>query len=164
MHHHGSFSELRSIYKYWKFIWILLLTTACLPGGRELTGIWHAELEMVPGLRSALDIQLSQDITGKWSGRFELPELMAASELQAVNVQGSKIELNLGAGAVFKGELSEDKTAIRGVLDVPDQKPENVAFTKISHWSAQIPARAGKELEISASACNRRWLAGGAFA
>jgi CubicO group peptidase (beta-lactamase class C family) len=121
-----------------------LLTTACLPGGRELTGIWHAELEMVPGLRSALDIQLSQDITGKWSGRFELPELMAASELQAVNVQGSKIELHLGAGTVFKGELSKDKTAIGGVLDAPGQKAENVNFKKVPHWSAQIPARADK--------------------
>lgn len=121
-----------------------MLTTSCLPGGGELAGIWHTELETVPGLRSALDIQLSQDITGKWSGRFEIPELMAASELHAVNVQDSMIELNLGGGAVFKGSLYDDKKTLKGVLNVPDQKPENLTFTKVPHWSAQVPARAGK--------------------
>lgn len=136
--------QLKSINKYYKFIWVLLLTTACLPGGRELVGIWHTELETVPGFRSALDIQLSRDITGKWSGRFEIPELMAASELQAVNVQNSIIELNLGGGAAFKGALSGDKKTVKGVLNVPGQKPENVTFTKVPHWSAQVPARADK--------------------
>lgn len=137
-------SQLKSINKYCKFIWVLLLTTACLPGGHELVGIWHTELETVPGLRSALDIQLSQDVTGKWSGRFQIPELMAASELQAVTVQDSTIELNLGGGAAFKGALSRDKKTIKGVLNVPDQKPENLTFTKLPHWSAQVPARADK--------------------
>ncbi|WP_143828840.1 serine hydrolase domain-containing protein [Dyadobacter fermentans] len=131
--------------------WIMLLVTGCSSDGQELKGIWHAEFEAVPGLKTALDIQLNQELmSGKWTGRFELPELMAAEQIPAIHIDGPNVMLDLGAGTTFKGEVSGDRKLIKGILHIPNQQPENLSFTKTPNWSAQIPARAdakGKPLK-----------------
>lgn len=145
-HCHRSYQPLKTLYKYGKLIWILLFTAACSGTDEDLTGIWHTEFEMVPGFKSALDMQLKQDILSrKWSGRFEMPEMMGAGEFPAVQVKGPKIDLNLGAGASFKGEISKDNNAIKGILTVPGEMPENLTLKRVARWSAQVPARRDKD-------------------
>lgn len=129
--------------KKYIFILISLFTAAaCSPGERQLAGIWHTEFEAIPHLKSAFDFELRHDLfSGKWSGRFEVAEVMISSDLPGVEVSDSAIKLDLGAGATFSGQLSENKTVIKGVLRVPGQKPATLRFEKAERWSSQRPAR-----------------------
>lgn len=120
----------------------LLTTVACSSDQRQLAGIWHTEFEAVPNLTSAFDFELRHDLfSGKWSGRFEVAEVMIASDFPGVEVSDSAIKLDLGAGATFSGQLSENKTVIKGVLLVPGQKADTLRFEKAERWSSQRPAR-----------------------
>nr|WP_295922925.1 serine hydrolase [uncultured Dyadobacter sp.] len=122
-------------------VW-LLIGTACSSGDRQLVGIWHTEFESVPNLKSAFDFELRHDLfTGKWSGRFELAEVMIAADLPGIEVKDSAIKLDLGAGATFDGRISADRTVINGVLRVPGQKADTLRFEKAERWSSQRPAR-----------------------
>ena len=124
---------------------MVLIVTACSSNQIKLIGIWHAEFEAVPNLKADFDFELQNDLfSNNWSGRIEIAELMITAPLAEVSVKDSKITLNLGNGADFKGNISEDKTVIAGVLNAPNRKPQTLRFTKATKWSSQVPARVDK--------------------
>lgn len=134
--------------KYFTALMWLLIAIACSPGDRQLVGIWHTEFEAIPNLKSAFDFELRQDLFNrKWSGRFELAEVMIAADLPGVEVNNQAIKLDLGAGATFDGRISEDKTAINGILMVPGQKADTLRFEKAERWSSQRPARTDSNMQ-----------------
>ncbi|MCF0073002.1 beta-lactamase family protein [Dyadobacter sp. CY261] len=132
--------------RYNFFVYALLLLMACNSDEQQLTGIWHTELETVPGLRSAFDIELRRNWPEeKWNGRFELAELMVTAPIESIKIKDLKMELGLGGGAKFTGDISTDRATIKGILNVPGQKPETITLTRIPRWSAQVPARIGPD-------------------
>ena len=137
---------IRRILRYWMSLALFINVLACSTDKQKLVGIWHTEFDAVPHLKSAFDVELRHDFfSDSWSGRFEIPESMAEGALSGVNITDSKIFLDLGQGATFTGELSKNKTEIRGLLHIPDRKPETLTLTKTDHWTAQRPARIDKE-------------------
>ncbi|MDQ6481767.1 serine hydrolase [Dyadobacter sp. LHD-138] len=134
------------IYKCFVSLALLGAVAACSFDEQKVVGIWHTEFEAVPHQKSAFDFELRHDIfNDAWSGRFEIPELMAEGSLSSASVKSSEITLDLGQGATFKGSLSKNKTVIKGILHMPDRKPETLSFTKTDHWSSQRPARIDQE-------------------
>lgn len=122
------------------------LSTACSPDNRKLAGIWHSDLEAEPGFVTPFDFELRHNLfSGKWRGKFELPEMMVAADMRGVAVKDSGIVLDLGAGTGFNGRVSDDQSAIEGILKVPGEQDRKLRFTKSTHWSSQVPARAGPD-------------------
>jgi len=140
-----SVSPYGNFYKVIISLAFVLIITACSSNQIKLTGIWQAEFEAVPNLKADFDFELRHDLfSDKWSGGFEIAELMVKAPLTEVSIKDSKIVLNLGNGADFKGNISEDKTVIAGVLTTPNRKPQTLHFTKATKWSSQVPARVDK--------------------
>ncbi|MCE7073019.1 beta-lactamase family protein [Dyadobacter sp. CY327] len=134
------------VFKYVTSLALLLSAASCSSDESKLMGIWHTELEAIPQLKSAFDLELNHDFFGdKWSGRFEIAETMTEGNLSSVKVDGSKITLDLGQGAMFKGNLANNKQQITGVLNVPGIEKQTLRFTKIEKWSSQRPARSDKD-------------------
>lgn len=137
---------LKVIYKCFVSLALLVAVAACSFDEQKVVGIWHTEFEAVPHLKSAFYFELHHNFfNDSWSGRFEIPELMAEGSLSSASVKSSEIALDLGQGTTFKGSLSKDKTVIKGILHLPDRKPETLSFTKIDHWSSRRPARIDQE-------------------
>ena len=70
---------------------------------QDASGIWHTEVEHVPGQWVAVEFELRQSFFGrKWSGRWECMEIMTRGELNRVQVADSAVEVDWSASHRFK--------------------------------------------------------------
>jgi CubicO group peptidase (beta-lactamase class C family) len=124
-------------------VWVIALaTTACSVDQNGWNGIWQTEIEATPDLRTALEFQLHHDVTqDKWSGHFEIPEMMGKGKFAGIKVNGSTLALELGPGHRFTGTLSGNKSSIGGILHTPGREPDTLHFRRVDQWSSQMPAR-----------------------
>ena len=122
----------------------VLAISACSQRGRsapDVSGIWHIEVENVPGQLVAMEFELRQSFFGrKWSGRWECMEIMTQGKLDRVQVAGSTVEVDLSASLKFKGALSADGTSLDGILYASGEETPQT-YTRVDDWATRMPAR-----------------------
>ena len=127
----------------------VLINVACSVEQYEWEGIWHSEIEVVPGLPSVVEFELEKNLfSDQWSGRWQTPELMVSVEIPSISVTNNKIEMYLGPGpgGQFKAELNEKSTLLKGIFYDSEGMSDSseVKFTKVAEWISEKPARVDK--------------------
>ena len=120
---------------------IVLFASSCSQNLDKWDGIWRAETEAFPGLQTALEFELHRNFFNRWSGQWEMIELLSSGEMLSVKIANANIELDFGLGWQFKGKWLENKTSIEGIVYIPDRENDTLKFIMVDDWTSKMPAR-----------------------
>ncbi len=124
---------------------VSILTAAGCRNSLDVSGIWHSEVEYVPGQMVAIDFELQKGFfDSEWSGRFEMMEALDYGELSRITVSDSTVDIHFQNGLKFTGVVSADGNSLRGTLHAPSTEILQT-YTKVDDWTTNAPARADEQ-------------------